>query len=321
MNSDDGGSLNVPEAELLQFKTLLKGLLEQVSGVTKSVKGIQKKVEDGVTCTAKGVSFLEVKHHLLLSYIMDLTYIMLQKVKGQSINGDPAVLRLAENRTVLEKMRPIDQKLTYQIDKLIKTASTGVPAANDPLRFKPNPDGLISKLQDEEGEEDSDEDEEEKIEKPKKYVPPKVAAMYYDGDETQKERRERQLEKAKKRALSSEMIRELRAEYYDGPEEVRESRSLHRLKEDKEAREKNEFEEENFMRLPVTKKDKQRERNMTTMASLDALTRFDNISVLDRDIEGDMDGPPRKKGKLSSKLRKANKRKAAKALKRRKKKF
>lgn len=77
---------------------------------------------------------------------MDLTYIMLQKVKGQSINGDPAVLRLAENRTVLEKMRPIDQKLTYQIDKLIKTATTGVPAANDPLRFKPNPDGLVSKV-------------------------------------------------------------------------------------------------------------------------------------------------------------------------------
>ncbi|XP_063963899.1 neuroguidin-like, partial [Lytechinus pictus] len=311
--------IQVPEAELLQFKTLLKGLLEQVSGVTKSVKGIQKKVEDGVTSTAKGVSFLEVKHHLLLSYIMDLTYIMLQKVKGRSINGDPAVLRLAENRTVLEKMRPIDQKLTYQIDKLIKTATTGVPAANDPLRFKPNPDGLISKLQDEGGEEDSDEDE--KIEKTKKYVPPKVAAMYYDGDETLKERRERQLEKAKKRALSSEMIRELRAEYYDGPEEVRESRSLHRLKEDKEAKEKNEFEEENFMRFPVTKKDKQRERNLTTMASLDALTRFDNISVLDRDIDGDMDGPPRKKGKMSSMLRKANKRKAAKALKRRKKKF
>lgn len=34
-----------------------------------------------------------------------------------------------ENRIiqVLEKMRPIDQKLKYQIDKLIKTAATGGP--------------------------------------------------------------------------------------------------------------------------------------------------------------------------------------------------
>ena len=80
------------------------------------------------------------------SYLTDLSYIMLRKAKGQSINGDPAVLRLAENRTVLEKMRPIDQKLTYQIDKLIKTAATGVPAENDPLRFKPNPDGLVSRV-------------------------------------------------------------------------------------------------------------------------------------------------------------------------------
>eukprot|EP00057_Strongylocentrotus_purpuratus_P010892 XP_011665366.1 PREDICTED: neuroguidin isoform X1 [Strongylocentrotus purpuratus] len=322
MTTHDGSSLeDVPEADLLKFKTLLKGLVEQVSGVTKSVKGLQKKVEGGETSTAKGVSFLEVKHHLLLSYVMDLTYIMLQKVKGQSINGDPAVLRLAENRTVLEKMRPIDQKLTYQIDKLIKTATTGVPAANDPLRFKPNPDGLVSKLQDEQGEDNSDEDEEVKVEKPKKYVPPKVAAMFYDGDDTLKEKKERQLEKAKKRALSSQMIRELRAEYYDGPEEVQESMSLHRLKEDKETKEKNDYEEENFLRLPVTKKDKQRERNLTTMASLDGLTRFDNISALDRNFDGDTEGPPRKKGKVSSKLRKANKRKSLKALKRRRKKF
>ena len=31
---------------------------------------------------------------------------------------------------VLEKMRPIDQKLKYQIDKLIKTAATGSAGNN-----------------------------------------------------------------------------------------------------------------------------------------------------------------------------------------------
>jgi len=30
---------------------------------------------------------------------------------------------------VLEKMRPIDRKLKYQIDKLIRTAKTGVTGA------------------------------------------------------------------------------------------------------------------------------------------------------------------------------------------------
>ncbi|XP_071483301.1 neuroguidin-like [Diadema antillarum] len=317
MNSDN----RISEDELTRFQSLLKGLTEQISGVGKAIKALLKRVEDGELSTRKGISFLDVKHHLLLSYLTDLSYIMLRKAKGERISGDPAVMRLAENRTVLEKMRPIDQKLTYQIDKLVKTAATGVPAANDPLRFKPNPDNLASRLQDEDVSDTDGESDEEKTKKPKKYVPPKVAAMYYDGDESLKERRERQLEKAKKRALSSQMIRELRAEYYDGPEEVTESIGLHRLREDREAKEKREFEEENFMRLPVTKRDKQASRRLTTMSSLDGLTKFDNISALDRDLDGELDEPVRKRSKVSSKIRKANKKKAIKALKRRRKKF
>lgn len=72
---------------------------------------------------------------------------------------------------VLEKMRPIDHKLKYQIDKLVRTAVTGslgktcflfpgglvcqqlckvrfvlVAAENDPLQLRPNPGNLISKV-------------------------------------------------------------------------------------------------------------------------------------------------------------------------------
>ena len=48
---------------------------------------------------------------------------------------------------VLERIKPIDQKLRYQIDKLIKAANTGQAIGrNDPLQFKPNPDALVSKV-------------------------------------------------------------------------------------------------------------------------------------------------------------------------------
>lgn len=81
-------------------------------------------------------------------------------------------------------MRPLDQKLKYQIDKLVRTAVTGslgkivtqqlcflwlkwvyivyavceatysdptlhyFSAKNDPLHFRPNPDNLVSKVSD-----------------------------------------------------------------------------------------------------------------------------------------------------------------------------
>lgn len=53
-----------------------------------------------VFCVLQGISFLEMKHQLLLSYLTNLTFVMLKKVQGQSIQGDEAVERLVEIRTV-----------------------------------------------------------------------------------------------------------------------------------------------------------------------------------------------------------------------------
>lgn len=57
---------------------------------------------------------------------------------GKKIERDPSIDRLIEIRTVLEKIRPIDYKLRYQIDKLVKTTITGVTNAKDPINFKVN---------------------------------------------------------------------------------------------------------------------------------------------------------------------------------------
>lgn len=57
-------------------------------------------------------------------------------VAGKPIENDPAIDRLIEIRTVLEKIRPIDYKLRYQIDKLVKTAITGTSNSFDPNTFK-----------------------------------------------------------------------------------------------------------------------------------------------------------------------------------------
>ena len=70
---------------------------------------------------------------------------MLRKCSGKKIEGEPAIERLVKLRTVMEKIRPIEQKLRYQVDKLVSIAESGHVADNDPLRFKPNPDNLLPK--------------------------------------------------------------------------------------------------------------------------------------------------------------------------------
>lgn len=293
---------------------LYTDIANQVATVTDFLQSILKKVKNGEVETRKGISFLEIKHQLLLSYLTNLAYLMLRKSEGKKLQGDEAIDRLVEIRTVLEKMRPIDQKLRYQVDKLIKTATMGEIAPNDPRRFKPNPDNLVSKLQtaDSEGGDDND-DEDEKTPEVQKYVPPKVAAMHFDGDLTVKERKEMQLEKAKRRALSSSLIRELRDQYNEGPEEISERENSAARKAHDAAKHQQEFEEGNFIRLPVTRKEKKLSRKRERMTGLEGLTRFDNISALSHNLGDDDEFEPQsKKKKLSSKLRKGGKKKLAK---------
>jgi len=51
-----------------------------------------------------------------------------------------------EIRTVLERIRPIDHKLKYQIDKLVKASVTGSIDSKDPSNFKANPANFASKV-------------------------------------------------------------------------------------------------------------------------------------------------------------------------------
>lgn len=77
------------------------------------------QVKEGQLATAEGLSYLETKNILLLQYIMHLTFYFLLRAEGRSVKSHPVISRLVEIRTYLEKIRPIDKKLQYQINKLL----------------------------------------------------------------------------------------------------------------------------------------------------------------------------------------------------------
>ena len=47
-----------------------------------------------------------------------------------------------------------------------------------------------------------------------------VVFVITEGDETMQDKRQKAVERARKRALSSNIMKELREEYYEGPEEI-----------------------------------------------------------------------------------------------------
>jgi hypothetical protein len=81
------------------------------------------QVRQGQLATAEGMSYLEAKHLLLLHYCMHLVFLLLLKAEGRPVRAHPVVGRLVEARAFLERLRPLDRRLRYQVDKLLAAAA------------------------------------------------------------------------------------------------------------------------------------------------------------------------------------------------------
>jgi len=98
------------------------------------------------------LDYLSVKNGIMISYLIDLTLLLKYRLeakqssttakssdKNDSINEErkkeiqQLQTRLIEQRTLLTKMRPLEKKLRYQIDKLLalSTLGAGTFAARD----------------------------------------------------------------------------------------------------------------------------------------------------------------------------------------------
>lgn len=257
------------QPDLPQAFNLLKEMNMNIQQVTQLVDNMLVRVKTGEITTDKGLGFLEMKYQMLLSYLINLTYIVLRKCSGEKIESDPSIDRLIEIRTVLEKIRPIDSKLKYQIDKLVKTAVVGSTSEDNPHSYHANPANLVSKIENSDGESaaSSEEDNTEKGIKTKVYIPPKLAAVHYDESLSQKESEKKIKEKSRKQFLNSSVMRELREEYSEAPVEVSTGNQA-KQSISKYEQEKTEYEENYLTRLSVTKAEKNRRRKLTTVGML-----------------------------------------------------
>lgn len=108
--------------------SLLATLTSSIHSATEAVPS------DDILSSKEGISLLDVKNELLLSYLQNLIFLVLLKLRsrsgsgdGQQPNGldsqDEVVKKLVELRVYLEKgVRPLENRLKYNIDKIIRAA-------------------------------------------------------------------------------------------------------------------------------------------------------------------------------------------------------
>ncbi|XP_054164339.1 neuroguidin-like [Oppia nitens] len=302
---------------------LMKTIKDNADNCYQMASNLITRLKDEELNTKDGNSLIELKNRMFLSYLMDLILMAMKKVSGERLEGFDAINRLVESRTVLERMRPIEHKLKYSFDKLIKTATDGTVDPNDPLRFKPKLQSILSKNDNNMSDEDMNEQNSDKSDNEKSgqtsdykkkhksdvYVPPKVAQMRFDEEE---ERKTKALQRAKMKAINSSIINELRQEFDTRPEEVSHSGQSKNNKMSQFLNEKNQFEEEFMTRTNLTKKQKNDLKKAGTMSSLaNELTHFEDITALDIEDTNDFQFTKKKKrgSKNSNKKFKKNNKK------------
>jgi len=98
--------------------------------------------------TDKGFPFLDVKNEIFLEYLIDLVTLATLKVGGEDMTQHEDVQEsLIAARVAIEKIRTLDQKFQYQIDKFVRAATAGAGQAGSYLQFRPHPEQMISTLE------------------------------------------------------------------------------------------------------------------------------------------------------------------------------
>lgn len=254
------------QVESRELPALAAELSERVNELKEKINPVKQLVKQVVASNPEGVNdelvqYLEVKQQLLLSYCTNLVFYMLLKSQGKSVRNHPVMRQLLDLRYVMEKLRSLDGKLKYQIDRLAKAAAAGEDAAQALSRSRPNAMNLMVRGGDSE-EEDGSEASESEIEsddgnktasKSGVYRPPRLEAAPFRDNEKEYERAKEKLSNKRKKLKNSEIMESLREEFSAAPEQSsstgvgNDSADMKALAE--EAEERRKFEEDRFVRL------------------------------------------------------------------------
>ena len=180
----------------------LLSTLGKMNGTT--VPSLQRSIEHHVenkeySSKKDGLNYLSVKNSVLLSYLIDLTMLLKLRMENNVDDDDDSeddskdddedndateqcIERLRTMKTAIEKMRPLEKRMRYQIDKLLALSTLGAETfagrekvevslkstvstgdkdekGDDPLSFKPDLKGMMKMFEDDDGEQDDNDGE------------------------------------------------------------------------------------------------------------------------------------------------------------------
>ncbi|GJQ10565.1 hypothetical protein GpartN1_g2356.t1 [Galdieria partita] len=248
---------------------LLHDFKEKSREIFDSLEPVIDTAKNFKNMYSNGMSLLELKYHLLLNYCINIAFFMLLKAQGVTVKDHPVLDQLIELRVTMEKMKPLEEKLQYQIHKLVELArgkkenTEATTEENDENILKPNPASLIAS--DDDSQSDSDNEQDDVMEnKQRPYRPPRILPT--KDIKSMHNAYDSHLEVEKREKLEEENWKDSYMELEELPESLRggllsqDTEKLTNLIEAEKERQK--YEEENFIRLFSEKKEQKLQRKM-----------------------------------------------------------
>lgn len=170
----------------------LLSTLGKINGTT--VPSLRRSIEHHVdnkeySSRKDGLNYLSVKNSVLLSYLIDLTMLLKLRMENNADDDsdsedgsddedndatEQCIERLRTMKTAIEKMRPLEKRMRYQIDKLLALSTLGAETfagrekteeslkstvsiddtgkkGDDPLSFKPDLKGMMKMFEVDDG--------------------------------------------------------------------------------------------------------------------------------------------------------------------------
>jgi len=255
-------------------------MLDEMTASMASTRELVRSIKEKQSSTDEmdmrdGISLLSLKHQLMLFYLQSLVLLSARRVAGDSLQDKaPAsqpfstvdrdvrgagvgdlVDSMVEGRIVLEKIKVLESRMRYQIEKLVRTADDASKnVADDPLAFRPNPQNLVSNDQGSDAESDENQNEDEGT-RDGIYRPPKLAPMPYSESAGDKRSKRQPIPKT----LSSLIHQDPSRPHVESTSGLGSTPALASDRA-REIQRMTEFEEDNFTRLMMKKKDVRRRR-------------------------------------------------------------
>ena len=232
---------SIAEQERVDFLSHLRQLKRNIEIAQNTVETVKSSIT-GTEESIDGVSLLQVKNHCFVEYLENLAQFALARTTGQPVNE--AVDSLVSNRCVLEKIKPLENQMKYQLQKYSEMEK------NSTMNLRANPASMLSK---------SKEDDEEDNMVNAQYVPPQVMTSLYPQTHEDQVKEAKYARTVKAHTKHSVLMDEVAAQIRDEPMEAGMKASQNRKVKEflNRMKELEQIEEETMQRIPRSKKDRQ----------------------------------------------------------------